>query len=188
MTIRNNAANDNPSGQGNFKYDLRFPGQQYDAESATHYNYFRDYDSDTGRYLQSDPIGLYGGVNTYLYVGAGPLVAEDFFGLQAFPIAPPRLPGVPGFGLPRPIDPKDPGDGLGSTPIPRPPGWLSRIRDWYAQWCEIEDCKTGCMKTYERDAAECRVAHAFWGSRGYRVCMQRAAKYMSDCLLDCEGR
>ena len=51
-----NAANENPSGLGNFRYDLRFPGQQYDQETGTNYNYFRDYDPAVGRYLQSDPL------------------------------------------------------------------------------------------------------------------------------------
>ncbi len=49
---------------------LRFAGQQFDAESGTHYNYFRDYDPVLGRYLQSNPIGLAGGLNSYSYVGA----------------------------------------------------------------------------------------------------------------------
>ena len=43
-----NAANENPAGQGTFKYALRFPGQYYDAETGTHYNYFRDYDPAMG--------------------------------------------------------------------------------------------------------------------------------------------
>jgi len=42
---------------------LRFPGQQLDAATSLFYNYYRDYDSSLGRYLQSDPIGLQGGLN-----------------------------------------------------------------------------------------------------------------------------
>ncbi|MFM9458777.1 RHS repeat-associated core domain-containing protein, partial [Streptomyces europaeiscabiei] len=70
--------NGHPS--GTFTYDLRFPGQRYDAAAGTHYNYFRDYDPRTGRYIESDPIGLRGGINTYGYVGQNPLWASDPFG------------------------------------------------------------------------------------------------------------
>ena len=45
---------------------LRFAGQVFDADTGLHYNYFRDYDPWTGRYIQSDPIGLEGG-GEYLY-------------------------------------------------------------------------------------------------------------------------
>lgn len=57
------------------------PGQYYDSETGKHYNYFRDYDSAIGRYIQSDPIGLGGGLNTYGYVKGEPLRLTDRKGL-----------------------------------------------------------------------------------------------------------
>lgn len=56
---------------------LRFPGQQYEAFGGRHYNHFRDYDPTVGRYVQSDPIGLDGGINTYAYVEGNPLSYVD---------------------------------------------------------------------------------------------------------------
>jgi RHS repeat-associated protein len=69
--------NENPSGVGNFTFNLRFPGQYYDVETATHYNYFRDYEPQTGRYIESDPIGILGGLGTYAYVANNPLLYLD---------------------------------------------------------------------------------------------------------------
>ncbi len=61
-------------------YNLRFPGQYYDAETGKHYNFNRDYDPVTGRYVQSDPIGLDGGMNGYGYVDNLPLSIYDILG------------------------------------------------------------------------------------------------------------
>jgi RHS repeat-associated protein len=69
--------NENPAGLGVFKYNPRFPGQLFDAETGLYYNYHRHYDPRTGTYTQSDPIGLGGGINTYAYVGGNPVNAVD---------------------------------------------------------------------------------------------------------------
>ena len=65
-----------------FVYNLRFPGQYYQAETGLNYNYFRDYDPQTGRYIESDRLGLFGGsFSTYSYTNDNPIMYIDPFGL-----------------------------------------------------------------------------------------------------------
>jgi RHS repeat-associated protein len=76
------AGNPNPFGAGGFTYNLRFPGQLFDGQAGLNQNYFRDYDPATGRYVESDPIGLAGGnSSTYAYVDNATLGFVDPVGL-----------------------------------------------------------------------------------------------------------
>ena len=87
---------EDPDADGqSFVYNLRFPGQYYDVETGLSYNYHRDYDPATGRYVESDPIGLYGGsYSTYAYVGDDPANSYDPSGLAS-----------PGRTAPSPLPP-----------------------------------------------------------------------------------
>ncbi|WP_235567176.1 RHS repeat-associated core domain-containing protein [Lysobacter sp. Root604] len=76
--------NQDPDGNATaFVFDLRFPGQRHDAASGLNYNYFRDYDSTTGRYSAADPIGQFGGGALYGYVGGKVITRFDPLGLQS---------------------------------------------------------------------------------------------------------
>jgi RHS repeat-associated protein len=86
--------------------NLRFAGQYYDAETGLHYNYYRYYDPQSGRYITSDPIGLEGGLNTYSYVGNNPVFDIDPLGLSATLLGP--ICGGSGCHFPPPSPPIDP--------------------------------------------------------------------------------
>ena len=91
-TFGTNAPSTDPDGDGTkITFNLRFPGQYFDAETGLAHNGWRDYESGTGRYPESDPIGILGGyllygasrsdTNTYSYVRNRPLWTVDSFGL-----------------------------------------------------------------------------------------------------------
>lgn len=78
--------NQNPFGEApasgsGYTLNLRYPGQYFDQEDGLNYNYFRDYEPATGRYAQSDPTGLEGGISTYAYVTNNPIGEFDPLGL-----------------------------------------------------------------------------------------------------------
>ncbi len=80
----NNSPNQDPGNTGTpFNLNLRFPGQYADAEDNLAYNNFRDYDSSKGRYVQSDPIEIKGGLNLYAYAIGSPVARADPLGLDA---------------------------------------------------------------------------------------------------------
>lgn len=139
-TFGNSAPDQDPDGDAvTFVLGMRFPGQYYDQEIGLNYNYRRDYEAATGRYIQSDPAGLIGGLSTYAYALLNPWRFADPLGLEIICIdnwdndyyeartsttreigniileftifGPP----VPEFSIPSPKDPRDlkPIDGIG---------------------------------------------------------------------------
>ncbi|MEB6587829.1 RHS domain-containing protein [Pseudomonas asiatica] len=72
--------------------NLRFQGQYFDGETGLHYNTFRFYESEVGRFITQDPIGLEGGFNLYLYAPS-PILWLDPMGLATYS----TMPGIEGF-------------------------------------------------------------------------------------------
>jgi RHS repeat-associated protein len=64
---------------------LRFPGQESADGDSESYNIFRWYRAGWGRYTESDPIGLSGGLNLFSYAESNPVIHTDFFGLKTGP-------------------------------------------------------------------------------------------------------
>ncbi len=79
----NQAPSVDPDGDGApFDLALRFPGQQATDASGFFYNFHRDYEASTGRYSQSDPVGLAAAIDTYAYVDSSPVNFVDPMGLM----------------------------------------------------------------------------------------------------------
>jgi RHS repeat-associated protein len=80
------APSENPSSLGTFSYNQRFSGQVFDLETGLDQNWHREYNSRQGRYQQSDPVGLAGGINPFAYVESRPTMLVDPSGLWSFDI------------------------------------------------------------------------------------------------------
>jgi RHS repeat-associated protein len=136
--------------------NLRLPGQYEDRESGTYYNYQRDYDPSTGRYLTSDPIGLKGGLNSYAYVGGNPLNTIDPLGLYWEMIN-----GIPQWVPDGPEGSTEPVNLFDLYPMPGTPGidadeladYLSRLeREEYGDRLIDDFVSTGAPDICIRDA------------------------------------
>lgn len=74
--------NSAPYQAAGFSFNMRFPGQYADAETGLYYNNARSYSPTSGRYVESDPLGLKGGsISPYVYVGNNSVNCVDRFGL-----------------------------------------------------------------------------------------------------------
>jgi RHS repeat-associated protein len=155
---------------------LRYPGQYWDEETGLHYNYFRDYDPVTGRYVESDPIGLGGGPNTFAYVNANPITYVDPKGLFLLPLAPVVVEGLVNtvgglyglYAMHQLLDSLDepPRQGAEIIPFPR----QTRVEEMI---CRAEDPEDPCMGSW-RQLKELhtliRDAEArFWEPTGIRA-------------------
>jgi RHS repeat-associated protein len=155
--------NQDPDGDGTlFDFPLRFPGQYFDRETSLAYNYFRDYDSTTGRYLESDPLESHG-LSPYAYAKMNSLRFEDRFGLK--PLEPAEM-------LLLCAADTVPDDG---RRVPRAPRAACDAQD---------DCVAKCRCQQLADLATC---YARGGSLNI-PCQFRAKEQLEACLQGCAAK
>ena len=144
--------------------NLRFPGQYFDQETGLHQNWYRDYDPQTGRYVEADPIGLGGGMNTYTYVENSPLIYSDPKGLI-----------------------KMYGSWCG-------PDWTGGFSQTYNELDEAEravalgpiDALDTCCQVHDITYASCRDQYPC-DKEARAACMQQADRVLSNCAAQSGG-
>jgi RHS repeat-associated protein len=172
-------ANEDPSSSGvKTTVNLRLPGQYFDQETSLHYNYFRDYDPGTGRYVESDPIGLDGGINTYGYANQNPLKFTDPEGLDPFGSG--SSTGSRGFTpAPTPFDVFTPGTSANNTFVQS----VYQMAHAVKNLCSSDETEKECEAQYDRDMAECRTYSKMAGDKyTYIACKKSAESRLSKCM------
>jgi len=167
------AVDEDPDGDGSrVTSNVRFPGQYYDQETGLHYNYFRYYDPSTGRYVTADPIGLEGGINSYLYAKANPLKDIDSRGLNVFIAGTANWDGGP-TGPP----PNFPNGNYSSGYSPQTPG-CDRFPD-------LNGCVKKCCEKHDRCYAKYGCNASSWRGNlgGYNYNCQKCNDAVSECIL-----
>jgi RHS repeat-associated protein len=125
-------------------FNLRYPGQYFDQESGLHYNYHRSYSAMTGRYTQSDPIGLDGGWNRFGYVGQNPLGFTDPLGLRGLTSGGSATGISTGLGI----------TGLGIINAVRPTG-MSRLEErQFDRYCTTDQDPCAALKAAAKQAIQ----------------------------------
>ena len=180
---------ENPSGLGTFEMPLAFQGSYRDKETNLHYNYYRDYDPGSGRYVESDPIGLKAGLNTYSYSHGNPVQLTDPAGLDVvITYYPPFPPGHLGIAINSDAT-------VGFYPI--------RKNDWRVPSCGTVPGFVGRDRVFQSSDAQSnsrtlRIKTAQWQdelmqqyinlymeggrSRPYNLCVNQCTAFVEDVL------